>query len=719
MSKILNKYSHIVFTLFLIFLFYIVTHFLSLEKVILLWITDMAWTFASGFIAWKCWQLANTLSGTNQQTWRFFAYAHLSWFIGILMWDYSELISHVVTPFPAISDLFFMLFAILFTITLIKMRIRNKGTSATLIQLSKLSILICSIVIIHILTFSGLVALSTESTLYISATLVYPVIYVSAFLYALLFFLQPLPSNQRLVLLLVVSSIGLHAFSVVIYAYSLLGKNYAAGNYIDVIWLLAFAFMYFAIIQQKNKDHSKHQKLKNIDKNLQRLLDVAMTPVSMLILLVMGFIFSDNLNKNNINIIIIFSSLLLVFFIIKEVVTEKYQEKLKADIKYSEDKFQIISDTIPGVVYQFTMDNQGKHSIPYVSSSITELFGLDPQAVMEDASLWINRIYPEDMPDFNSSVTESYKTLKHWKWEGRMIHLNGSVGWYRGESIPVKQTKNILWTGIIIDITEQKKAEENLLKAHNQLEQRVKERTAELEIAMQQADIANNAKSEFLSNMSHELRTPLNAILGFGQLLSLNNLPTKQNDSVDEILHAGEHLLHLIKDILDLSNIELGKIEFNCENFALSKLIANAINLVKNQARQNNISIQNKINGDINILLFTDPFRCTEVIVNFLSNAIKYNKKNGSITIKTEADNNNIKISVSDTGYGIEDQYIPKVFEPFERLGKLGSGIDGTGIGLALSKKITETMGGTIGFETKVNEGSTFWVSFPAAKVPE
>ena len=718
MNKTLNINSHIFFPVLLISLFYIATHFFPLPKVTLLWLTDAAWTFASGFIAWKSWQLSNSLGGTNKSIWRLFAYAHLSWFIGILIWDYSELVSHIVTPFPAISDLFFMLFAVLFIVALIKMQIQEDH-SVTLIQISKLSILICSIVIIHILAFSGLLALSSESTLYISATLIYPVLYVSAFLYGLLFFLQPLPTNQRRVLLLIIISMGLHAFATVVYAYSLLGKNYTAGNYIDVIWLLAFAFMYPATKQQKTEDNSKQTHLINLDKKLQRIFDVAMTPVSMLILLIMGFVFSDSLTKDNLNVIILFSSLLIIFYIIKELATEKHQDKLKASIETSEKRFHIISNTVPGIVYQYIMNNKGEASFPYVNPRIKEYLGLDPEAVMKDASLWINAIHEDDMPNFVASVKKSASTLQTWEWEGRMIHTNGTVAWFRGESIPSKQTEHFLWTGIVIDVTEKQKAKQKLQRAYEKLEERVKERTIDLEAARQQADIANTAKSEFLSSMSHELRTPLNAILGFAQLLSMNELPTKQNDSVNEILKAGDHLLYLIKDVLDLNNIELGKIEFSKEAANLNKLISDAIKLVENQAAQNNIKIINEITDEKERLIFTDPNRYTEIVVNFLSNAIKYNRNNGSVTIQAEAEEGSVKINIIDTGSGIEDQYTSKVFEPFERLDKLTSGIDGTGIGLALSKKIAEIMGGTIGFETKVGEGSTFWVSFPTAKVAE
>ena len=711
-------HSRFIVTFSLIGAFFVATHFLPLPKNSIILVTDLAWTFAVSFTTWKCWQLSNTLHGNIKLVWRFFAYAHFSWFIGILFWDYSELVSKVITPFPAISDLFFILLSVLFIVALVKMRTRE-NRSVTLIQISKLGILVSSIVIVLFLAFSDLLAHTSESNLYIFTTLIYPVLYVSAFLYSLLFFLEPQPTNQRPVLLFIVISAGLHAFSTIVYAYSLLGQNYAAGNYIDIVWLLAFAFMYFATTQQQPELNPEQKQLIHINKNIQRLLDAAMTPISILILLVMGVVFSSNLNENNINVLLFFTVILLIFFIVKEIATEKEQQQLKRDIKISEKRFHVISNTVPGIVYQFKMNDKGEQSFPYVSPRINTLLGLDPDEVMKNASLWVNTIAEEDLPNFVLTVTESFTTLEPWQWKGRMINTNGSVGWFRGESIPVKLKDHVLWTGIVIDITEEENAKQNLQYAHDQLEQRVKDRTEKFVAAKLQADLANNAKSEFLSNMSHELRTPLNAVLGFAQLLNLDDLPAQQKDSVTEILNAGEHLLRLVKDILELNNIEMGVLEFNPEAVELNKIINESINLVKNQTAEKNISINNEINPKAKLRLYTDSFRCKEVIVNLLSNAIKYNNVNGNVTIHESKDDYNITIYITDTGNGINDKYKSKVFEPFERLDKIGSGIDGTGIGLALSKKIIEMMGGTIGFETTVGKGSTFWISLPASKTSD
>lgn len=703
-------------TLASVALFYVATHFLPLSKLTLLLLTDLAWTFASGFVAWKCWQRSNREKGLSRRTWRLFAYAHLSWFIGMLIWDYSELIAHIVTPFPAFSDFFYILFSFFFIAALITIQTHKKGFSFSFLQFIKLSILTCSIIIIHLLVFSALIAQSTESTTYISVSLLYSVSNFTAFLYSSFFLLRPAPTKPQFNLALIVSSLFLHAFATIVYAYSLLGKNYAAGNYIDVIWLLAFALMYLATTQQDQSTKTKQIVISG-NKNILRLIDASVTPFSILMLLLISYLYSNSLTKENLNIIIGFSLLLLLLFTVKEFLSEKLQQKLQADIATSQKRFKIISNTVPGIVYQFKMNNKGKRTFPYVSPRITEILGLDKKAVMKDAAIWLNQIHRDDYSDFESSVMSSFANLTPWQWQGRIYHTNGHAGWFRGESIPTKQKDGVLWTGIFIDISKQKKSEDALLAAHDHLEHRVKERTAELETAMQQIAITSNAKSEFLSHMSHEIRTPLNAISGFSQVLLLDNLNAQQKDSVHEILRASDYLLHLVDDILNLNNIELGHIELQNKPVELYQLVKEAISLVTNQARKNNINIKNELDTEIKTFLFLDGLRLKEVIINLLSNAIKYNKENGNVIIKEEnLDNTHIKISVIDTGKGINDKHQSQIFTPFDRLGMEGGTIEGTGIGLTLSKKVTEAMGGTIGFTSKEGEGSEFWVIFPVYK---
>ena len=225
------------------------------------------------------------------------------------------------------------------------------------------------------------------------------------------------------------------------------------------------------------------------------------------------------------------------------------------------------------------------------------------------------------------------------------------------------------------------------------------------------AERASQAKSEFLSRMSHELRTPLNAILGFAQLLELDELSADQASSVDQIQVAGRHLLSLINEVLDISRIEAGRVSLSAEPVEVGDVLDEVATLLAPVAEASDVELSVDAGAPRARRVHADRQRLVQVLLNLGSNAVKYNSRGGSVAFRTSTgDNGRVRLEVRDTGPGIAHEQQDQLFVPFSRLGAERSGVEGTGVGLALSKQLVEVMGGAIGVDSVPGYGSTFWI---------
>ena len=234
-----------------------------------------------------------------------------------------------------------------------------------------------------------------------------------------------------------------------------------------------------------------------------------------------------------------------------------------------------------------------------------------------------------------------------------------------------------------------------------------------LEQASEAANQANQAKSEFLSRMSHELRTPLNSVLGFAQLLAMDELTTEQTEHVGFISQAGNHLLDLINEVLDIARIESGQLRLSLEPVHVADAIHAALDLVGPKARQLGVTIT-VASDQWDTHVVADNQRLMQVLLNLLSNALKYNRPGGRVSVDCACADGTVTMAVGDTGIGITPQNVAKLFTPFERLGAEHTDIEGSGVGLALSRDLVQQMGGTLEVVSTIGIGSTFTVSLPA-----
>jgi len=319
------------------------------------------------------------------------------------------------------------------------------------------------------------------------------------------------------------------------------------------------------------------------------------------------------------------------------------------------------------------------------------------------------------------SLWKTIQSGKPWKNEWLNRRKDGTLFWEDILINPIRDEHGNItnYLAVKMDITQRKQYEQEILDLNQNLETRIEDRTRELEKAKSEADRANMAKSEFLSRMSHELRTPMNSILGFAQLMEYTDLTAGQRRNVEFILKSGNHLLNLINEVLYISRIEAGKISIQPQSLEVEGIIQEVTESLLPIAAQKGIKISFEYQVGSPKYVNADPHRLKQILFNLINNAIKYNNSNGRVNIRVlpetrVATNTQMtRILVEDSGIGIEESVLEKLFNPFERGGLESSSIEGTGLGLSVVKKLVTLMDGEVGVKSQIGEGSTFWIDLP------
>lgn len=374
-----------------------------------------------------------------------------------------------------------------------------------------------------------------------------------------------------------------------------------------------------------------------------------------------------------------------------------------------ERELRLITDSIRDGL--LTVDEE--HRILFANPAAGEIFGYTPQELVGRP---LTDLVPERLREAHRAGFARYVQTgeRRVAWGG--IELPGLRRDGREVVLEISLSESQaagrhLFTGVVRDITARRQAEEE--------RRRAEEARRVAEEAQRVAEQANQAKSEFLSRMSHELRTPLNAILGFAQLLEMDNLSPEQRESVADILKAGRHLLDLINEVLDIARIEAGRLALSPEPVPLREVAEEALALITPLCTEHGVRVEAEAVTASRRHVIADRQRLKQVLLNLLANAVKYNRAGGLVTLSVEpAPPARLRLKVTDTGPGIPADRMARLFVPFERLGAEQTAIEGTGLGLALSRRLVEAMGGTLGVESTVGRGSTFWVELPEAEEP-
>ncbi len=703
------------------------------------WWVDGAWTityFATALISVLA---ALRLQGRDRTAWACFAVAAGSWFVAQLIWDYYELIALVSTPFPAISDLFYLAFAPIYAIGLMYFGEKPKGASLGPKLVSQLIMIGAAVYVAVGLHVSEAIVGNEDGPLYVATSIAYPLLYDAAFLMGALSLCLYVWGGKRVVLTLLVLGLGCHATAETLYGLSLLGREYEVGQAYDFLWLLGGAFQFWAaaehILQARGRAQAEapaEHFLILAYRRARRLEPMIPALGIVLISLSLGL---DADGVTRAEALSILTPACLVFAV-AVAVAEGWSWHIEEDLRKtaanaalaarrSENRLTAVLEIAPTAI--IAVDHN--HAIRLCSKGAAKLFGY---AAQEAIGLPLSMLFSDDPGKASAprapgaqrgirlaslpaqenasraplSGADVIERLRRGEIKGRT---------QAGTHFPVEGESYELADGM----AEGGEGALTIIMLNDATERKRQERA--LRHAKEAAEAANRAKTQFLANMSHELRTPLNAIIGFSEVISnklFGHLDERYRDYAGDIVSSGRHLLGLINDILDLSKIDLGQATLSEGEVELARAVQSCERLMHERAERGGVQVIAALPSDLP-KLWADETKVKQIVLNLLSNAVKFTERGGKVVISaTMLADGGMAVSLTDTGIGMRPEDIPKAMSPFGQLeSTFERRFEGTGLGLPLVQRLVELHGAELRIESQLGQGTKAEVRFPRRRV--
>ncbi|MGZ6569216.1 MAG: ATP-binding protein [Solirubrobacteraceae bacterium] len=660
-------------------------------------IDDLGEMVAAMLAAGACW-VAGGRQGPNRlrRGWRLLALSSLCWAMGEAIWSWYEVVVGVDVPFPSLADAGFLLAVPLAVAGILAFFCPAAGTISKLRVLIDALIVGSAMLVISWLLVLGPVYGSGSGPLFAQViSLAYPVGDVIV-LSTVVIVAARTRSSERLPFAWIGVAMVALAVSDSAFAYLIQDGGYGREQLVDTGWVVGFLILALAAIRPAPGKPVRPRPA------AQAILPYI--PVLAALVVLAG----HALQAHSLGGFGRWATLALLFFVlVRQVlvlhenssltrgleakVQERTLELQHSERRARESRRHLAAAQIAAGMGSWELDEATGRVL--WSGAITRLHNLS-ENTLPSVEAVVRNLAPDDAAELLSRRQEclvtgdsfelDYVVLPNDLGEARLVHLHCSRT-RNGDGSP----KGLL--GTCQDVTDR--------------------------VRREQAEHANRAKTEFLSRMSHELRTPLNAILGFGTLLENEHLTQRQHDNVSRIVLAGQHLLELIDEVLEISRIEAGRLELDSRPVAVEALAGELTAIVEPLVRERGLTLKVEFDDPAGVV-FADRRRLRQALLNLISNAIKYNRRGGQLTLSfTRSDADRVRISVTDQGDGIPQEFLPRLFVPFDRLDADRGETKGTGLGLTITRALTEAMGGSPEVDSRPGEGSTFTIALPMVAI--